>query len=188
MKKVLFILTAGATIFLSSCSSKKEEGGMSEKAKKNLEAHRGVSKAFETKDFSKIGDYIAADAIDYAGEMGPVKGLDSIKASFEKMSAMMTDTKHETIKEIADDEYVMAWMKFSGTCNVDMPEMGMKKGQAINTEAIEVSQYKDGKVIAHWTFMQPGEVMKMMGMGNGQMPPAPADNKPTEPAKDTTSK
>jgi ketosteroid isomerase-like protein len=179
MKKLLFILSAGM-LTLNACSDKKESGGMSETAKKNLETHRAVSKAFETKDFSKISDYIAADAVDYSGEMGPVRGIDSIKASFEKMSAMMSENKHETIKELADDEYVMAWMKFSGVCTMDMPEMGMKKGQAINTEAIEVSQYKDGKVIAHWTFMQPGEVMKMMG---GATMPPPAENK-----TDTTAK
>lgn len=181
MKKYLFILPA-VLIGLASCSDKKESGGMSEAAKKNLEAHRAVSMAFQTKDFSKVGDYIAVDAVDYAGEMGPVRGLDSIKASFEQMSAMMTETKHETVKELADDEYVMAWMKFSGTCNMDIPSMNMKKGDKINTEAIEVSQYKDGKVIAHWTFMQPGELMKMMGMD--KMPPPP----PTENKTDTAAK
>jgi hypothetical protein len=186
MKKFLFLLSSASIFLFSSCSSKKEEGGMSDKAKKNLETHRAVSKAFETKDFSKLGDYFAADAIDYAGEMGPTKGIDSIKAAFEQMSQMMSENKHETIKELADDDYVMAWMKFSGICNMDYPSMGMKKGQPINTEAIEVSQYKDGKVIAHWTFMQPSEFMKMMG--GGQAPTAPVETKPTEPAKDTTSK
>ena len=170
MKKYLLLLVAGAGVFLVSCSGKsetksenKESGGLSGTAQKNLEIHRAVSKAFETKDFSKLNEYFAADAVDYAGEMGPVKGIDSIIASFKAMSEMMSDNKHETIAELANDEYVMAWMKFSGVCNVDMPQMGMKKGQSINTEAIEVSQYKDGKAIAHWTFMQPGEVMKMMG-------------------------
>ncbi|HUR67192.1 MAG TPA: ester cyclase, partial [Chitinophagaceae bacterium] len=174
MKKYLIIFSAGL-IGLASCSDKKESGGMSETTKKNLEAHHAISKAFETKDFSKIGDYIATDAVDYSGEMGPVRGLDSIKATFERMSAMMTQNKHEILKELADDEYVMSWMKFTGVCNVDMPEMNMKKGQPINTQSIEMSQYKDGKAIAHWTFMEPGEVMKMMGMD--KMPPPATDNK-----------
>lgn len=154
---------------------------MSEQAKKNLETHRSVAKMFETKDFSKAAEYFAADAVDYSGE-APVKGADSIKASLEKMSAMMTDNKHETIKELVDDEYVMAWMKFSGTCTVDAPEMGMTKGQKISSEALEVSQYnKDGKVFAHWTFMQPGDVMKMMG---GGAPPPQPDAKTDAVSKD----
>lgn len=174
MKKIFLILSAGTILFLSSCGGddkdkkgddddKKEQavGGMSEKAKKNLESHRGVANMFNTGDFSKIADFIAADATDYAGEMGPVKGVDSIKASFERMKAQSHDMKNSTVREMADDEYVMAWMKFSGTMN----------GKAFDSEAIEVSQYNaDSKVIAHWTFMQPGEVMKMMA----NMPPPPA--------------
>jgi hypothetical protein len=186
MKKLLFILTSGTMFFFYSCASKSEVegGGLSERAKKNLETNRTISKMFETKDFSKAAEYFAADAVDYAG-MTPVKGADSIKASLERMAAMMSDTKHEVVKELADDEYVMSWMKFSGTCNMDMPEMGMTKGQKINTEAIEVSQYnKEGKAIAHWTFMQPAEVMKMMP---GHTTP-PVDPNVNQPKKDSTSK
>jgi ketosteroid isomerase-like protein len=187
MKKLLLILSSGTVLFLSSCASKSEAGagGMSEQARKNLETNRAISKMFETKDFSKATDYFAADAVDYAGMNGPVKGPDSIKASLENMAAMMTDTKHEVVRELADDEYVMSWMKFSGTCNVDAPEMGMIKGQKINTEAIEVSQYnKEGKAIAHWTFMQPSELMKMMP----QQGPPMVDPNATQPKKDTISK
>lgn len=177
MKKFLFTLSAGTIFLLSSCSGgdkkdsdKKEEGktevtsgGMSEKAKKNLETHRAVANMFQTNDFSKIADYIAADATDYAGEMGPVKGVENIKASFEKMKAQAPDMKNAPVKELADDEYVMAWLTFTGT-------MG---GKEFKTDAIEVSQYNaESKVIAHWTFMQPGDVMKMMQA----MPPPPAKN------------
>jgi hypothetical protein len=171
MKKYLFILTTGLFI-LVSCSDKNESGGMSEKAKKNLESHRAIANMFETNDFSKIGDYIAVDAVDYA-EGRPIKGLDSIKASFMKMDEMAGDMKNEPVKEMADDEYVMAWLRFTGTMN----------GTAFTSDAVEVSQYdKDSKVIAHWTFMQPADVMKMMGMDPGQLPPS------TENKTDTTKK
>jgi hypothetical protein len=183
MKKCLLLLSSASILLFSSCASKKEEGGgMSEKAKKNLATHQAVAKMFETKDFSKTSDHFAADAVDYAG-MAPVKGVDSIKASLERMSGMMSDSKHETVKELADDEYVMAWMKFSGICNIDVPEMGMKKGQPISMEAIEVSQYnKDSKVIAHWTFTKASPPPP--GMGE-QTPPVDDKNKPV---KDSTSK
>ena len=81
------------------------------------------------------------------------------------MDQMAGEMKNEAIKELADDEYVMAWMRFSGTMN----------GVAFTTDALEVSQYnKDSKVIAHWSFMQPADAMKMMG--GAPMPP-PAENK-----------
>lgn len=171
MKRLLFIFSA-AIISLTTCSDKEESDDMSDKAKKNLESHRAIANMFETNDFSKIGDYIAVDAVDYA-EGRPIKGLDSIKASFMKMDEMAGDMKNEPIREMADDEYVMAWLRFTGTMN----------GTAFTTDAVEVSQYnKDSKVIAHWTFMQPADVMKMMGMDPGQMPPS------TENKTDTTKK
>ena len=83
MKKLLFIISAGFICLLTSCESKKE-AGMSEKAQKNLDAVHGVNKSFDTKDFSKLGDYIAEDCIDHAGEMGDIKGLANMKAEFEK--------------------------------------------------------------------------------------------------------
>ena len=84
------------------------------------------------------------------------------------MMSGMTESKTEIIKELADDEYVMSWMKVSGTLKTDM--MGMKAGDKVDGKSIELSRFKDGKVVEHWTFMEPSEVMKMMG--GGQQPPA----------------
>jgi ketosteroid isomerase-like protein len=113
MRKLSFIPAIALLCFFISCNDHK--GGLSPAAQKNLEAHHAIAKMFETKDFSKIGDYIAADAVDHAGEHGDVKGLDSIKAQFEKWSASADDAKAESIKDLADDEYVMGWMRFTGT-------------------------------------------------------------------------
>lgn len=170
-------------MFFTSCSDKKEDGGMSDAAKKNLDAMHGVSKTFETKDFSKLGDYIAEDAVDHAGENGDVVGLANIKAEFEKMTANWDNMKSEVIKEFADDEYVISWMRFTGTTKID--QMGMKAGQSYDSKAIEVSKFKDGKAVEHWTYMEPAEMMKMMG---GGPPPPPAMDNKMEPAKDSTSK
>ena len=80
---------------------------MSDAAKKNLDAVHGVNRSFDTKDFSKLGDYIAEDAVDHAGEQGDIKGLANMKAEFEKMIAGQENAKTEVIKELADDEYAM---------------------------------------------------------------------------------
>ena len=170
MKKFLIIISAGFICLLSSCNSKKEESGMSDKAKKNLEANAAITKMFETGDWSKVGDYIAADGIDHTGMTGEVKGLDSLKAEFVMMGNMMSDMKNEVVKEFADDDYVMSWMKESWTMKAD--GMGMKAGDKMNVNAIEVSKFKDGKSTDHWGFISMTDMMKMM-------PPPP-------PAKDTT--
>ena len=189
MKKNVLMISAFAALFLISCSDKKEsEGGMSEAAKKNLETNHAIVKMFEAGDWSKVGDYIATDAIDHgAGPTGgDVVGLDSIKANFDAMGQMMGDMKNEVIKELADDDYVMSWMKQTATAKVDMPEWGMKKGQPNTYSAIEVSKYnKDHKIIEHWSFMSMADMMKMMGGGS---PMQNNNNTPPKDAKDTTGK
>jgi hypothetical protein len=64
-----------------------------------------------------------------------------------------------------------------------MDMMGMKAGDKFDSKSMEVSRFKNGKVVEHWTLMEPAEMMKMMG---GAQPPA-TDNA-TAPAKDSTSK
>jgi predicted ester cyclase len=170
MKKLLVILSAVCICLFTSCSGKKE-GGMSATAKKNQEAMRGVTKCFDTKDFSKLGDYIAEDGIEHAGEKGDIKGLANMKAEFEKMVAGYENSTTEVIKELADDDYVMTWQRYKGTLKTD--QMGMKAGDKFDMSALEVAKFKDGKAVEHWTFMQPSDMMKMM-------PPPPP------PAMDTT--
>jgi predicted SnoaL-like aldol condensation-catalyzing enzyme len=182
MKKFSLVLSVAAFCFLISCSSKKTEGGMSEAAKKNVEANDAIMKMFETGDYSKAGDYLAADAVDHAGPKGDIVGLDSIKAHFAHMGEVMTNMKNDVIKTLADDEYVMCWVKGSATARVDLPEWGMKAGDSHTGESVEVSKYKDGKCVEHWTFMNTAEMMKMMGANQ----PAPDEQKAV--VKDTTSK
>ena len=139
---------------------------MSPKAKKNLEAARAVAKMFESGDWSKVGDYIAADAVDHAGMNGDVRGLDSIKAALSQMAAMMSDMKNEAVKEIADDDYVFQWLKETATMKVDA--MGMKAGSKNTYDMIEVSRFANGKIVEHWSFMNMNDLGKMMGSMGGK--------------------
>lgn len=182
MKKLLFMLSAGCMVFISSCRSKKESGGMSDTAKKNLEANRAITKCFDTKDFSKLGDYIAEDGIDHSGEQGDIKGVAAMKEEFAKMVAGYENSTTEVIKEMADDEYVMTWQRYKGTLKTD--QMGMKAGDKFDMTAIEVSKFKDGKAVEHWSFMQPSEMMKMMGGAPQNAMPATGDTLQKKPVKD----
>ncbi len=162
MKKFVFILSAGVICLLSSCSSKKEEAGMSATTKKNMEANEAIVKMFESGDWSKIGDYIANDVVDHAGPKGDIHGLDSLKAYFTEMNQMMSNMKNEVVKTLADDEYVMCWLKGTATAKVDLPDWGMKAGESHGGNSVEVSKFKDGKVVEHWSYVNPTEMMEMM--------------------------
>ena len=176
MKKFLLILSAGAVCFFTSCGGKKEEGsgGMSAKAKANLAASKIVSDALMSGDISKIDSAVASDFVDHTdkGDMG----RDSLKAMITMMHKSGGDMKMETVKEFADDEYVVSWMRYSGS---NGESMGMPKGP-YNMTTIELVKCKDGKAIEHWGFMEPREMMKMMA------PPPPSNGAPVEKPVKTT--
>ena len=156
MKKLVF-----AIVFAVIClCSDGQKSSMSSTAQKNLASAKAVVKMFESGDYSNIGDYIAADAVDHSGMQGEVKGLDSIKAMFNQVSTMMGNFKNDVVRELADDEYVFQWMKETSTAKKDA--MGMKAGQTVTMDAIEVTRFSNGKIVEHWTFMNAADAMKMM--------------------------
>ena len=84
----------------------------------------------------------------------------------------------ETVKELADDDYVFQWMKESWTQTKE--SMGMKPGD-YSFNMIEVSKFNaDSKVTEHWSFMDVNDMMKMM-------PQAPMDGS-TMNKMDSTAK
>jgi len=169
MKKIFFASALALLCFCISCDSEKEDGP-SEKAEKNLAAQHAIIKCFDTKDFSKIGDYIAEDFIDHAGQNGETKGLANAKAEFEAMVKTINNDKSEVILELVNDDYVMSWIRFTGTMASDNAGMGLKAGDKYDMKSMELSKFKDGKATEHWVFMDPAEMMKMMGGAQTAMP------------------
>ena len=166
MKKNLFILSA-AFCFLSACNDKAPASeAMSDVARKNLGAFHAVSDAFDTGDISRIDSVVASDFVDHR-PTGDVTSADSLKAMITQMKNAGT-MKSEIKKEFADDEYVMAWMRWTGTSNGSVPEM---PAGPVDMNGVEVVRFRDGKAIEHWAFMDAREMMKMMG-GGQQMPPS----------------
>jgi hypothetical protein len=156
MKK-FFIFSAAALFCLSSCG-KKDSAGMSDRAKKNLEATHTVTKAFETGDVSGIDGAVAEDFVDHTN-MGD-KNRDSLKAAIVMMHKSDSTMSMETIQEFASDDYAMTWYTFKGTSD---GSMGMPAGP-YSMKAIEVVKFnKDSKAIEHWEYLEPSEMMKMMG-------------------------
>ena len=158
MKKLFFMLAVVILNSLIACNS--DAGGMSATAKKNKEVNTAIMKAYESGDLSKMGDYIAADAVDHGGDTGDIKGLDSIVAAMKRYHDQTENVKTEVIREMADDEYVIVWSKVSGTAKVDM--MGMKAGQSYTLNGVDIGKFKDGKAVEHWLYMDPKELAQMM--------------------------
>lgn len=158
MRKLLSLLLIAVFSFFVSCTS--DSGGMSATAKKNIEVNDAITKAYEAGEFDKMGDYMAADAIDHSGEQGDIVGLENIVAEMKKWKAMMPDMKGTTKRTLADDEYVFTWSESTGTMN----------GQQVKMSGVDIAKFKDGKAVEHWMYMDPKDMMKMM-----PPPPAPMD-------------
>ena len=158
---LLFIATCGACI---SCNN--EAGGLSATAKKNLEVNDAITKAYMAGDFSKMGDYIAADAIDHGGENGDVVGLDNIITDMKRYHDMMPDMKMTEATSLANDDYVFTWSTVSYTEN----------GAPKTMTGVDVSKFKDGKAVEHWMYMDPKEVAAMMMQNMPQQGMMPADS------------
>ena len=147
MKKLFFPF-----VVIIICASCKNESGMSETAKKNIEVNDAIMKAYESGDFTKMGDYIAADAVDHGGDHGDVKGLDSIVSEMKRYKAQMPDMKTTTTKSLADDEYVYVWSTMTGTV----------MGNQMTMSGVDIAKFKDGKAVEHWVYMDPNDMKKMM--------------------------
>jgi predicted SnoaL-like aldol condensation-catalyzing enzyme len=178
MKKILFPAIAALFICMFSCNqpATTASSGESDRAKKNIENSKAIAGMFEKGDFSKIGDYIAADAVDHSGPKGDVKGLDEIKKTFDYYAGTMKDSKVEIVRTVGDDDYVFMWLKQSWTATQDDPMMHLKAGERGNMESVEVTKHNaDGKIAEHWGFMSMNEMMKMMPPGSMDMGNMPKD-------------
>ena len=174
MKKLAFAFSAVILSCFIACTNNTAHEGGSEKAHKNLENFKSVISMFEKGDYTKAGDYIAADGVDHTSPNGEVKGLDNLKAMFAEMGSTMSNVKDEIKKEFADDDYSMVWIRQTWTQTKDDPMMGMKAGQQGDMQMVEVCKHgADGKITDHWGFMSMADMMKMMP----QMPKDTTGNK-----------
>lgn len=157
MKNLLMIGTAIAAVIACNNKTSNSSSDNSSLAKQNLEAMHNISKAFETGDTSLITNSVADNFIHHR-EYGDIKSRDSLKALILASHEHIKNLKMETVKELADDEYVMAWVQFSGTGD----------GQAntmpgyFNVRGVEIMRFKNGKAVEHWEAMEMRDVMRMM--------------------------
>jgi len=161
MRNILFAVFAGLLCICTSCNS--ETAGTSDnndntEEQKNLAASNVITKAFQTGDVSGIDSVVADDFVDHT-DRGDKIGRDSLKAMVNWIHANMKDMKTETVREVADGDYVYSWMRYTGSSD---GTMGMPNGPYDMT-AIEVAKFKDGKAVEHWNFMEIRDAMKMMG-------------------------
>lgn len=157
MKKIFFSAFAALLCICTSCNNAGTTNDKDSLRQKNLAASDVIDKAFQTGDVSKIDSVISPDFVDH-NDRGDFKGTDSLKAMVKYVHENMKDMKTDKLHELADDDYVFSWVRWTGTSK---GVAGMPDGP-YDMHAMEVSKFKDGKAIEHWTYMDMKEMMKMM--------------------------
>jgi len=169
MRKISLAAFAGLFFALTSCNNSAEtkvaSAANSSQAQKNIKADETIMDAFKTGDASKLDSVISPDFVDHT-DMGDHKGIDSLKSMLNMIHSQFKDMKIETKRQWADDDYVVDWVRYTGTNPTAM--MGMPAGP-YDIKGIEVSRFSDGKAIEHWFFYDAQTVadwMKNMQGGN----------------------
>jgi len=157
MKKLIF--AAAVLCFFASC----KDSGTADNSQneKNLENNRKVYQAIQTGNAAVIDSLIASDAVDHQGPNGmDIKGPDSVRHMLVDMHNHVKDLKLEIIADAANGDYIFAMAHISGTMND--ASMGMPAGSKMDEKGVDVVKIKDGKMVEHWGFVDPNEMMKHM--------------------------
>ena len=138
-----------------------------DKHKMMLEANRQVMKAMETGNVDTLKKYISTDATDHGG--GP-NGTDMKgQAIIDQLASVHNDIdnfKNEIVQQAANDDYIFALTHTTGTTN--KPVWGMPAHYKMDGTNVDVIKVKDMKMVDHWSYMSPAEMMKMMPQGGAE--------------------
>ncbi len=117
-----------------------------------------------------LGDELMADDFVEHEQLPP--GIPSGKAAPRVLMTMMREAFPDfraTVEELLEDgQKVIARARFSGTHEGDF--MGIPAtGRSFDIAVIDILEFRDGKVIAHWGVMDMAGMMEQLGIGG---PPA----------------
>jgi predicted SnoaL-like aldol condensation-catalyzing enzyme len=169
MKKFLFLTATAMLVVFISCkdTSTTETKNTNSYNEKNIANNKEVYRAMETGDVSRLDSIIDKDIVDH-GDMGDIKGIDTLKKIFSNMHNQVKNLKMESIAEATSGDYHFAYVRMTGTTND--ASMGIPAGTQMDITGIDLVRIKDGKAVEHWGFTQGRDMMKMMSMDPNMKP------------------
>lgn len=174
MKRLLILGLSAIAIVLFACNGKggvepavAAADGKDSTHQAMLKANREVQHAIETGDTVTLRKYISSDATDHGG--GPngadLKGDDIVKM-LANVHNDIDNLKFETLEEAANDDHIFAMVHVTGTTK--RPVWGMPANFKMDSKSVDVIKVKDLKMVDHWNFADPAEMMKMMNPTGGK--------------------
>ena len=167
MKRSLILGLFSMAVILFACNDKATTDSTAtttnsaDNSKEMLDNNRKVLTAIETGDSATLRQHIADDATDHGGgENGAdMKGPEIVKMLAD-VHNHITNLKFEVVQEAANGDHVFSLTKMTGT--VKDPIWGMPAGMQCDMTSVDVIKIKDGKMVDHWSYMNPADMMKMM--------------------------
>lgn len=129
-----------------------------------------VIKAYEFINAQKLDDFVklvSEDHLDHAA-MPETKGRDALKNSMLAFTSAFPDMKIEVKQIVAEGDYVMAWVDWSGTFKGDF--MGIKaNGKSFKVADVDILKFNaDGLSSDHWALQDFFAIFNQLGVA----PPA----------------
>ena len=175
MKKLLFLaeLILLQFIFISCSNNKSDsisssttnskDSATKSKAEINAANSQQVFKGIESGDLSAMDNFVSANVVDHSPSGVDVKGLDSVKKMLGDIHNHISNLKIESIANATDGDYHFSFARTTGTTKDNF--MGMPPNTPVDHISVGVAREENGKVVEHWTFVDPKEMMKMQKPG-----------------------
>lgn len=176
MKKIFYAAAAIAACTFVSCKDKTDSSASDTNAK-YIASNNNIYNTIETGDVSKIKDWIASDAVDHGGgaDGKDVVGGDNIIAMLGSIHTnFQPGFKYTVVNTSTDGVYLYTLAHMEGTTTAT-PGMGMPANQKMDMMSVDVVKIKGGKASEHWAYMNPKDMMAMMGHEGPGAPPAGGD-------------
>ena len=130
---------------------------------------RVIERGFNQGRLAELDEWVAPGFVEH--QFGGESGIESLKAMIQDLRGAFPDLKM-TIEDVATSgDKIWARLRCRGT--QEGPLMGLAPtGRSIDTTAVEICRFADGKLVEHWGVPDRFAAMTQLGLLPG--PPRPA--------------
>jgi ketosteroid isomerase-like protein len=163
MRQLILLLGLACCMQFVACTTKTETSTAVSTNERNRHNFNSVYRAIETGDMSNVDSFIAEDIVEHNPPVGmEMRGRDSIKRMLADMRNHFTNLKFENIATATDGDYAFALVRMTGTPTDGA--MGFPPNVPVNYLSIDVVKTNSqGQATDHWVYLDPRDMMKMMG-------------------------
>ncbi|WP_428327787.1 ester cyclase [Mucilaginibacter sp.] len=129
----------------------------------NIELQKQFGAAVNNSDWDKLYTLVSPTNIDHDPAPGQAEGPEGYINFFKMMKSAFPDMKIEVEHLVADEDNVSFAYRVTGTHKGEF--MGIAAtGQTINARGMQISKFKDGKMVERWGSSDELGILKELGL------------------------